>query len=179
MPDESRLQAMLDTYEIRDLAQRYAVAVSFKDVEAIVELFDPEVDNGSLGPGREGVRKFYENFFRVQNRRALLQVGTHRVDLLGDDLATGVAFTRSWSGAPGEGWSDVMVVYFDTYRKRDGRWGFVHRRETIHAVMASRTDELEVDAGSTGRSPLPRSWEYWDRWKEKVAKGSLAERRGS
>lgn len=30
---------MLDSYAIRELAQRYAVAVSFADVDAIAELF--------------------------------------------------------------------------------------------------------------------------------------------
>lgn len=173
---------MLDSYAIRDLAQRYAVAVSFADVDAIAELFDPAVDNGAFGAGRDGTRAFYENFFANRKQRTFLQVGTHQVDLISDDIASGVCFTRSWSGAPGEGWSDIMVCYFDTYRKTDGRWGFLHRRETIHAVMGRRTDEVAIGGpptegqALTNRSGNPRAWEYWPRWKEKVASGQLGVR---
>ncbi|MBW8825954.1 MAG: nuclear transport factor 2 family protein [Acidobacteria bacterium] len=181
MADDARVEAMLDTYEIRDLAQRYAVGVSFGDVDAIAELFDPEVDNGAFGPGREGTRRFYENFFRTARAggHAQLIVGTHQVDLLGGDVAAGVVFTRSWSGSSEKGWGDTMVVYFDTYRKRDGRWGFVHRKETIHAAMQPHTDELDLgdSAAATGRNPLPRAWEYWDRWKDKLATGAIGRER--
>src|SRR5262245_50512035 len=55
MDDE--LKQMLDVFAIRELAQRYAVAISFHDVDAVAELFDPEVDNGpSARAARERVR---------------------------------------------------------------------------------------------------------------------------
>ncbi len=74
-----------------------------------------------------------------------------------------------------------MVCYFDTYKKTDGRWGFLHRRETIHAVMEPHTDEVAISPPAEGqavtnRTGNPRAWDYWPRWKEKVAGGLLGVR---
>jgi SnoaL-like domain len=179
MVDEARLQRMLDSYEIRELAHRYAVAATAHDIDTIASLFDPEVDNGRWGPGREGVRAFYRDFFERDDRYRFMQVGTHQVDLIDDASATGICFTRSWNGRPdARGWHDSMVVYFDTYCKRDEQWGFVHRRETLHhrthvpheeAVIAGVTDGSQPPSG---RDALPRLWDYWARWAEKSRGGA-------
>ncbi|HEX5588612.1 MAG TPA: nuclear transport factor 2 family protein [Acidimicrobiia bacterium] len=174
MTDEASLQRLLDGYEIRDLAQRYAVAITSRDLDAVVELFDPDVDNGRFGTGRDGVRAFYANYFERNQRHALLQVGTHQVDLIDATTATGVCFTRSWDVGPevgpGSPRMDVMVVYFDTYRKQDGRWGFFHRRETLHDIVNGQP------ASGDGVPGMTKAWEYWDRWRERKASGHLFER---
>jgi ketosteroid isomerase-like protein len=159
---------MLDEHEIRDLAQRYAVAASSRDVDAIAELFDEEVENGQWGPGRQGTRAYYTDFFAMQTGHSFMQVGTHQVDLVDAEHALGVAFTRSWSGTSEQGWRDVMVVYFDTYRKHNGRWGFVHRRETLYCI-GETGGEIELPAPRTDdaqprRGTIPRTWDYWERW---------------
>lgn len=41
-----------------------------------------------------------------------------------------------------------MVCYSDTGRKRGSRWGFLHRRETVHAVMTPRIDEIVIGGPS-------------------------------
>jgi len=61
-------------------------------------LFDDEVDNGPWGTGKEATYEYV--------RHAFLQVGTHQVDVIDDDHAVGVQFSRAWSGRPDErGWS--------------------------------------------------------------------------
>jgi predicted SnoaL-like aldol condensation-catalyzing enzyme len=167
--DAARQARMVDIFEIRELAQRYAVAVTFHDVDAMAELFDPQTDNGKWGTGQEGVKAFYTDFFGRNQRHELLQVGTHQVDLIDDAHATGVCFTRSWAELQPGSWSDVMVVYFDTYRKADGRWGFVHRKETLHDIARpSLADAVPV--------PMQKHWEYLERWNEKKASGTLFRR---
>jgi ketosteroid isomerase-like protein len=170
MTDEAALQRLIDGYEIRELAQRYAVAITSRDLDAVVELFDPDVDNGKWGTGREGVRGFYADYFERNQRHALLQVGTHQVDLVDTTAATGVCFTRSWDVGPDAARMDVMVVYFDTYRKQNGRWGFFHRRETLHDIVTG------APANGDGVPGMTKAWDYWDRWRERKESGHLFER---
>jgi hypothetical protein len=165
--DTAREARMADIFEIRELAQRYAVAATFHDPEAMSQLFDDETDNGKWGTGKEGTKAYFTNFWRSPMHE-MLQVGTHQVDLVGDDTATGICFTRSWAQGPG-GWMDVMVVYFDTYRKRNGVWGFVHRKETLHDIARPQLDEPMP-------MPMQHHWEYAERWNEKKASGKLFER---
>jgi len=170
MTNDARLRRLLDSYEIRELAQRYAVAITSRDLDAVVELFDPAVDNGKWGAGRDGVRAYYANYFELNQRKAFLQVGTHQVDLIDDTTATGVCLTRSWDVGPDEARMDVMVVYFDTYRKQDDRWGFFQRRETLHDVVPG------VQQNASATPAMTRPWEYWARWRERKATGKLFDR---
>jgi SnoaL-like domain len=174
MTIDAALQRLLDEHEIRDLAIRYAVAISSADIDALPDLFDPAVDNGRFGPGREGVRAYYAEYFEQNQRHPFHHIGTHQVDLIDDTTASGICLNRSWSGTPEAGFTDIMVVYFDTYRKTDGCWGFVHRRETLHDMVPGpvRSEPLAVP-GSTLRGAIPRAWDYWDRWKERKAEGKL------
>jgi uncharacterized protein (TIGR02246 family) len=178
---------MMDEHEIRDLAQRYAAGVAARDARAVSQLFDDEVDNGAYGKGKDATFDYYVDFFARDYRYSFMQVGTHQVDVIDDDHAVGVQFTRAWSGRPDErGWTDTMVVYFDTYLKRDGQWGFVHRRETLHhmrwvpheeAVIPGLTDgTADTGSGDTpkpARRSIPKAWEYWQRWGERTAEMGL------
>jgi hypothetical protein len=49
---------------IHQLADRYAVAVDGKDIDTIATLFVEDVVNGRYGPGRQGVRTFYDHVLR-------------------------------------------------------------------------------------------------------------------
>ncbi len=168
MTDHDRLNRLADELEIRDLAQRYAIAITARDLDAVADLFCSDADFGPAGTGRVGASAFYAEYFARNERHAFLQVGTHQVDLIDESTASGVALTRSWDVGPGPARLDVLVVYFDTYRKRDGRWGFVQRRETLHdAVPAAPADpEAAVPA-------MTRPWEYWDRWAERKRSETL------
>jgi uncharacterized protein (TIGR02246 family) len=170
MSYDARLQRLIDSSEIRELAQRYAIAITSRDLDAVVELFDPGVDSGKWGTGRDGIRAYYADFFAQSERHVFFQVGTHQVDLIDDTTATGVCLTRTWDIGPGNIRMDGMVAYFDTYRRRDERWAFVQRRETMHDALISSHEESKAPRG------LPRTWEYWDRWRERKASGKLFER---
>jgi hypothetical protein len=168
MTDHDRLNRLADELEIRDLAQRYAVAVTARDLDAVVALFSPYADFGPAGVGRAGADAFYADYFERNGRHAFLQVGTHQVDLIDESTASGVVFTRSWDVGPGPARMDVLVVYFDTYRRCDGRWGFVQRRETLHDAVPAAAADPEAAAPA-----MTRPWEYWDRWAERKRSGTL------
>lgn len=161
MTDHDRLNVLADQGEIRDIAHRYAVAITARDLEAVAALFDPGADFGSIGTGVAGATAFYADYFERNERHAFLQLGTHQVDLIDDERASGVCLTRSWDVGPGDARTDVLVVYFDTYRKSNGRWGFVQRRETLHDVVAGRaTSDAAIPS-------MTRPWDYWARWTER------------
>jgi len=156
-PVRSDVQQLLDLEAIRQLVQRYAVAACSRNPDDLAALFDPEVQNGRWGPGREGTRAWYANFFGNDTRTHFFFAGNHQVDLDDSDAdrATGVAFTRYMTpvpDAPGR-WFDSNIVYFDTYRRYEGTWGFVRRIETV----ATRTiiDEAPPAEVAAGRRPLP------------------------
>ena len=162
MTTPERIEAMLDREAIRDLAHRYAVAVCSRDADDMAELFDVEVENGRWGPGRDGVRAFYGNFFQSDERPHLFHVGTHRVDLGDGDTATGVAFTRYLTTGADGTWNDTMIVYFDTYRRRDGEWFFVRRKETVGArLVVQAAPPVERPPGSRFVPPTEEHWSVW------------------
>ena len=74
------LDALIARDEIRQLAFRYAVAVDGKDLDAVAVLFVPDVDNGRFGPGREGVRRYYDTSLRNFHCSMHL-VANHVIDL--------------------------------------------------------------------------------------------------
>ncbi len=65
--------------------------------------FDPAVDSGPFGAGRDGTKAFYANFFALRKEHAFLQVGTHQVDLISDDTASGVLLHQVVDWRPGKG----------------------------------------------------------------------------
>jgi hypothetical protein len=123
--DLSRLVAL---EEIRGLAQRYALAADGKDLEAMAALFVPDVDNGRYGPGREGVKRFYDQSLRKFHCSVHL-VANHVIDFDGDDHASGVVYcdARHHLLDP-EHWFDEALAYFDTYERVESEWLFRRRR---------------------------------------------------
>jgi uncharacterized protein (TIGR02246 family) len=155
---------MIDREAIRDLAHRYATAATGKDAKAMAELFDEEVQNGRWGHGREGTLAYFQEAFSSSPRReGYFFVTTHRIDLSGPEEATGTAFTRYLSKAPDdENWTDTGIVYFDRYRKRGDRWGFVRRRETVAVrLVVPGAPPLPQAVGSRH---VPSTGEAWADW---------------
>ena len=113
---------------IRRLAERYALAVDGKDVDAVAALFVEDVDNGRYGPGREGVRTFYDHALRNFHCSMHL-VANHVIDFDDDDHAHGVVYCRAQHHVlEPEHWFDQALAYWDTYERIDGAWYFRRRR---------------------------------------------------
>ena len=52
------VEELLARDQIRQLAQRYALAVDGKDLDTLATLFVQDVDNGRYGPGRDGASAY-------------------------------------------------------------------------------------------------------------------------
>ncbi len=151
MDDLARLVA-LDA--IRDLPLRYAVAVDGKDIDAVAALFVPDVENGRFGPGREGVRRFYDQSLR-KFHCSMHQVANHIIEIDDEDHATGIVYCVAYHHVlEPEHWFDEALAYFDSYERVDGTWLF--RRRRLRSWFRRHTDHPELGSARVA-SPLETS----------------------
>lgn len=144
-----RVEAQL---AIQQLAVRYAMAIDARDLDLLAEQWSADAWMGKQhGAGPDGVRSFFRPILRRFYRSIHMVVG-HRIDLIDDDNATGMVYCRA-EHESGYDWVVQAIVYRDTYRCLDGRWGFASR---VHQHWYS----AQVDARPTG--PSFEDWPGWD-----------------
>ena len=155
--------------EIRQLASRYAVSLNHRDLDALAELFVPDVRIGRDLTGRAALRANMAMQL-ADGHRTILQVTNHVIDVHDADHATGVVGTRG-EIERGDEWVIQVIEYHDTYARRDGRWLFVRRRHHLWygADMLTRPNVLP-DANwpqrQTGKGVLPEIMPSWQAWTE-------------
>jgi ketosteroid isomerase-like protein len=155
------LQELIARDGIRQLAQRYALAVDGKDLDALAALFVEDVDNGRHGPGREGVKRFYDRSLRNFHCSMHL-VANHVIDFDDDDHAHGVVYCRAHHHVlDPEHWFDQALAYWDTYERQDDRWLF--RRRRVRLWYRQRfghpdhgPERVTATAGASGPSRGPQ-----------------------
>jgi hypothetical protein len=167
---EERLDRMESYAAIQQLASRYARALDARDMDAVVSLFGPDIQVGSVGRGREAL-KTWMSALMSQMGTSVHLVANHVIDFEGADHATGVVYCRDEleQAATGE-WLVGTLQYWDDYRRSEGEWHFERRR--IHRWYLA--DALQRPAAGLGvgrfdqirERPLPGaypSWaEFWD-----------------
>lgn len=113
--------------KIRQLAHRYALSVDGKDLDGIAALFMEDVNNGRYGPGREGVKTFYDHVLRRFHCTVHL-VANHVIDFDDDQHAHGVVYCRAQHHVlEPEHWFDQALAYWDTYELVGDEWLFRRR----------------------------------------------------
>jgi hypothetical protein len=159
-----RLERLVAHDEIRLLAARYAVAVDSRDLDALVALF---VDDVQVGRGRVGRAALRDDFAAslAAVGVTILDIGTHVIDLVGPDHATGTVYCAG-EVQVGDEWVRQAILYRDTYERRDGAWQFVRRIHELWYGVAVEPNPLaqepaEWPASSTGRGTVPESWPTW------------------
>jgi hypothetical protein len=121
------LQELVARDRIHQLADRYAVGVNAKDLEAIASLFVEDVNNGRYGLGREGVKVFYDHFLRPFHCSMHL-VANPVIDFDDDDHAHGVVYCRAHHHVlESEHWFDASLAYWDSYERVGDDWFFRRR----------------------------------------------------
>ncbi|MFN2539396.1 MAG: nuclear transport factor 2 family protein [Mycobacteriales bacterium] len=157
-----RMEAQL---AIQQLAVRYAQAVDARDLDLMVEQWNSDAWMGKQhGLGAVGIRSFFTPVLQRFYRSIHMIVG-HRIDLVDEDTATGEVYCRA-EHESGEHWIVQAIVYRDSYRRVDGRWGFAKR---VHEHWYSTPIEqapagpsFEQWPGWDGPLPdLPHAWPSW------------------
>jgi hypothetical protein len=160
----SKLDRLLAYEEIRQLVNRYALAVNMRDLEALTELF---VEDVQAGDGRTG-RAALADLFRLRAGDAevdILEVTTHVIDLLDADHATGTVYSRCEMGGPGR-WARQSIAYEDTYERRVGTWYFVNRSHLLFYGLDVPERPLDQEPArwphnAVGRGTIPFDWPSW------------------
>src|SRR5437879_577030 len=142
--------------EIRQLASRYALAVDSRDLDALMALF---VDDG-----RDRLRASFEESLRGVGI-TILNVGTHAIDLVDDDHATGAVYCKG-EIQDGDRWIHQAILYRDVYERRDGRWYFVRRRHELWYGAEVGVNPLTLPPANwpehhDGIGTVPECWDSW------------------
>jgi hypothetical protein len=113
---EARLWAIESHLAISQLPSRYAMAADARDIDALVNLFAPDIRD----EWREWVVPVLRSF-----RRSIHQIVGHRFDLDPDDptRASGTTYCRAEHEFQ-DRWIVVLFRYHDEYRCADGEWTF-------------------------------------------------------
>jgi len=158
-----RLERVEAHLAIQQLPVRYALAVDARDLDAWVALFEPDVDMGRRGRGREVLRRFIEPQVR-SFYRSVHQVCGHRIELVTPERARGTVYCRA-EHEVGPRWIVMAICYFDDYRRVEGEWYFARRRERHwYAVDAAEHPQaVAFDSWhSSGERPaLPHAFPTW------------------
>ena len=154
---------------IRDLALRYALAVDGKDLDGVAGLFVPDVENGRYGPGRDGVKAFYDQSLRNFHCSMHL-VGNHVIDFDDDEHAHGVVYCRAHHHVlEPEHWFDMALAYWDTYERIDGDWLFRRRRvrtwyrQEVDGRVAAAAEASGPQRGARMPEAFPTFEPFWAR----------------
>lgn len=171
----SDIERLLALQEIRQLADRYAVYLDARDLDALVELYVPDVRISDSLEGRDTLRQLFEGAMRAVGI-TFLHVGNHVIDLADDgQTATGIVYCRAeiQDGGPD---SDRFIIqaiqYHDTYERRDGRWHFAANRKHFLVYGADLgVNPLGLEPANwpesqTGMGSMPGDLATWqDFWK--------------
>jgi uncharacterized protein (TIGR02246 family) len=166
-----RLRRLEALEEIRQLVSKYALALDMRDMDAMANLFVPDVKVGQGRSGRQALRDWLDDTMRKQFDGTSHHVGTTIVELVDPDNAVGVVYSKN-EHETGAEWVIMQMMYYDTYARVDGRWYF-RRRQPLYWYA---TDLNKPPVGSRkmrwpGREPyegafhaLFPSWkEFWAR----------------
>lgn len=151
------------------LAARYALALDARDLDALVELFVPDVRVGDES-GRDALRASFTQMLR-NVRRSILFVAGHVIELDDADHAHGAVYTRAELEI-GDRWIVQAIQYEDTYEQRAGRWLFVRRKHLLWYGAELGQSPVGLPPANwpdhpIGAGTLPDAWDTWRRFDER------------
>jgi hypothetical protein len=173
--DGDALERLVAHDEIGQLAAHYAVAVDSRDLDALVDLFVTNVHVGEDRSGHGALRREFERSL-AQVGVTILDVGTHAIDLVDADRATGVVYCHG-EVQIGDEWVRQAILYRDTYaRVPELGWRFVRRVHELWygaIVTPNPLDQAPADwpARAVGRGTVPETWPTWGSFWEQADRG--------
>ena len=167
-PDLARRVARLEAREeIRDLVARYALALDMRDLDALCGLFPEDVRVGRGQSGRAALKAWFDATLRNQFTGTAHVTGNHLIELVGEDRARGVVYSRN-EHETGERWIFMTMIYVDDYERIGARWYF-RRRLPLYWYAA---DLREPPIGAhkmrwPGAPPYEGGYHaHWSSWRE-------------
>ena len=156
--------------EIRRLAAAYAFHTDAKDIDALVELYVPDVRISSTLAGRETLAGLMVDAL-ARVGVTFLNVGTHLIDLAEDgESARGVVYCKAEiqdGGPDSDRWVHHAIQYHDVYERRDGRWFFGANRKhfLVYGAEIEPSPLAQPDAAwpanQVGRGTHPQALSSW------------------
>ncbi|MEM9466430.1 MAG: nuclear transport factor 2 family protein [Actinomycetota bacterium] len=156
--------------EIRQLAAAYAFHTDAKDIDALVELYVPDVRISSSRSGRETLAALMADALRSVGV-TFLNIGTHHIELADDGRsASGVVYCKAEiqdGGPDSDRWVHHAIQYHDVYEQRDGRWYFGANRKhfLVYGVELDANPLAQPDAAwpanQVGRGTHPQALSSW------------------
>lgn len=159
----SDVEQLLAYEEIRQLAARYALAVTRADLDALVVLYVDDVRANRTESGRAALNRVFRE--HMVERVSVLNIGTHVINLIDCDHAGGTVLGVAEMGDPGR-WTRQLIAYQDHYERRDGRWYFARRDHQLFYGVETAERPLDQPPANwpshqTGRGSLPQGWPSW------------------
>jgi len=158
----ARLEAVEARLEIGQLPIRYALAVDSRDVDGWVRLFEPDIDMGRHGRGRDVLRDFITPqltwFYRSHH-----QICGHRIELIDASTARGKTYCRA-EHEVGDRFIVMSICYDDDYVRVDGEWFFRRRKERhwYATDLLERPQAVGFASWEHGPDPeLPHAFPTW------------------
>jgi uncharacterized protein (TIGR02246 family) len=166
---EERLDRMESLAAIQQLPYRYALAVDSRDMDALAELFAPDVRVGRGDGGRDAIKAWFTQILR-KPRASVHFVGNHIVDFDDADHAHGIVYCHDELEQPSTGeWEMGKLQYWDQYVRVDGEWCFARRRFHRWYIVDALTrptsgaglETAEGNGAPLNARPLPESFPTW------------------
>ncbi|MDO8362449.1 MAG: nuclear transport factor 2 family protein [Actinomycetota bacterium] len=143
---EERLDRMESYAAIQQLVSRYARALDARDMDTVVDMFNPHVQVGATGTGREALKEWMSGLMS-QMRTSVHLVANHVIDFENADHATGVVYCRDELERPDTGeWAVGTLQYWDDYDRVDGQW-YISRRRIHRWYLVDWLERPEPGAG--------------------------------
>jgi hypothetical protein len=163
---EQRVDRMESLASIRQLAVRYALCLDSRDMEALVELFVPDVRVGKDATGRDALQAWFTETMRVP-RTSVHLVANHIIDFDDADHARGIVYCHDELERPASGlWEFGKLQYWDRYVRVDGVWCF-QRRKFHRWYMVDALTRPSPGAGvgdafdALTTAQLPEAFDTW------------------
>lgn len=136
---DTKLKALLDREEIRNLRTLYAHRLDSNTIDALDEVFSAdavvEVTVGKM-TGIDAIRSGLNDAFKLFDRDHqgsypfLHAIANHWIKLTGPDTAQGRCYLIDFETASKPDPNPLLLLglYADTYRRIDGEWRITHTR---------------------------------------------------
>jgi hypothetical protein len=164
---DERLDRLEALAEIRQLADRYGIAVDSRDIDMLVGLFVPDVQVGKHAHGRPALKAHFTTVLR-EHGPSLHFVGNHAIDFSDSSHATGIVYCWDEFGSrTDDGWDVGVLQYWDQYERVDGRWLFRRRRlHRLYLVDALERPRVGAGLGASTMTThrLPEAYDSWHRF---------------